>query len=98
VEGTKINRPTAYAYPNPVQPGYDGPIAIYGLARDANVKITDIAGNLVYEGQALGGQAVWNGRDYLGNRVKSGVYMIFATSEATFEEPDAIMVKIVILN
>jgi hypothetical protein len=98
VEGTKINRPTAYAYPNPVQPGYDGPIAVYGLARDANVKITDVAGNLVYEGKALGGQAVWNGRDYLGNRVKSGVYMIFATSEATFEEPDAIMVKIVILN
>ena len=98
VEGTKINRPTAYAYPNPVQPGYDGPIAIYGLARDANVKIADVAGNLVYEGKALGGQAVWNGRDYLGNRVKSGVYLIFATSEATFDEPDAIMVKIVILN
>ncbi|MCB0523489.1 MAG: hypothetical protein R3A50_15130 [Saprospiraceae bacterium] len=97
-EGGKVNRKTAYAYPNPVQPGYDGPIAIKGLARDANVKITDAAGNLVYEGKSLGGQAVWDGRDYLGRRVASGVYLIFATSQATFESPDAIITKIVILN
>jgi hypothetical protein len=97
-EGGRVNRPTAYAYPNPVQPGYDGPIAIYGLARDANVKITDAAGHLVYEGKALGGQAVWDGRDYLGRRAASGVYMIFATSEANFDEPDAIITKVVILN
>ena len=97
-EGGRVNKPTAYAYPNPVQPGYDGPIAIYGLARDANIKITDVAGNQVYEGQALGGQAVWDGRDYLGRRVTSGVYLIFATSEATFDEPDAIITKVIILN
>ena len=96
--GGKVNSKTTYAYPNPVQPGYDGPIAIYGLARDANVKITDLAGNLVYEGQALGGQAVWNGRDYLGRRVSSGVYLVFATSVANFENPDAIITKVVILN
>jgi hypothetical protein len=97
-EGGRVNRPTAYAYPNPVKPDYDGPIAIYGLARDANVKITDAAGHLVYEGKALGGQAVWDGRDYLGRRAASGVYMIFATSEANFDEPDAIVTKVVILN
>jgi len=34
-----------YAYPNPVRPEYNGIIAIKGLVRDANVKITDIAGN-----------------------------------------------------
>ena len=96
--GGRVNLPTAYAYPNPVQPGYDGPIAVYGLARDANVKITDAAGHLVFEGKALGGQAVWDGRDYLGRRAASGVYMIFATSEANFDEPSAIVTKIVILN
>ncbi|MDO8368997.1 MAG: hypothetical protein Q7T20_19525 [Saprospiraceae bacterium] len=96
--GGRVNLPTAYAYPNPVQPGYDGPIAVYGLARDANVKITNAAGQLVFEGKALGGQAVWDGRDYLGRRVASGVYLIFATSEANFDEPDAIVTKIVILN
>jgi ligand-binding sensor domain-containing protein len=98
VEGGKINSRTPYAYPNPVRPDYDGPIAIYGLARDANVKITDIAGNLVFEGKALGGQAVWNGRDYLGRRAASGVYLIFATSAEAFENPDAVIAKVVILN
>lgn len=97
-EGGRVNRPGAYAYPNPVQPGYDGPIAIYGLARDANIKVTDAAGRLVYEGKALGGQAVWDGRDYLGRRVASGVYLIYATSQATFDEPDAIVTKLVLLH
>lgn len=98
VEGGKVNKPSAYAYPNPVQPGYDGPIAVYGLARDANIKITDAAGHLVYEGKALGGQAVWDGRDYLGRRAASGVYLIYATSESNFDQPDAIVTKVVILN
>ena len=96
--GGKVNSRSAYAYPNPVQPDYDGPIAIYGLARDANVKITDIAGHLVYEGTSIGGQAIWNGRDYLGKRAASGVYLVYATSTAAFENPDAIFTKIVIIN
>lgn len=96
--GGKVNSDMPYAYPNPVRPDYDGPIAIYGLARDANIKITDVAGNLVYEGKALGGQAIWNGRDYLGRRAASGVYLVLATSSATFDSPDAIITKVVILN
>jgi sugar lactone lactonase YvrE len=98
VEGGKVNGSAPYAYPNPVQPNYDGPIAIYGLARDANVKITDIAGHLVYEGKALGGQAIWDGRDYLGKRAASGVYLVYATSVTSFDNPDAIITKVVILN
>lgn len=98
VEGGKINKTNAYAYPNPVEPNYDGPIAVYGLASDANVKITDAAGNLVFEGKSLGGQAVWDGRDYLGRKVASGVYLIYATSQATFDQPDAIITKVVILR
>ncbi len=93
---THLERP--YAYPNPVHPDYDGPIAIYGLARDANVKITDVAGNLVFEGRATGGQAIWNGRNYLGRRVASGVYLVFATSTRSLENPEGVVVKVVILN
>jgi len=96
--GGVVNSTEPYAYPNPVRPGYDGPIAIYGLARDANIKITDVAGNLVYEDQALGGQAVWDGRDYLGRRVASGVYLVMATSQASIDNPDAVIVKIVLLH
>lgn len=70
-----------YAYPNPVQPGYSGPIAIQGLVRDADVKITDISGNLVYQTTALGGQAIWNGNNFQGERAASGVYLVFITNE-----------------
>jgi hypothetical protein len=34
-------------YPNPVRPQYEGTVKIAGLINRANVKITDIAGNLV---------------------------------------------------
>ncbi len=70
-----------YAYPNPVRPEYDGMITITGLARDVNVKITDITGVLVSESTAFGGQAVWNGRTLSGRKVQSGVYLVHCTNE-----------------
>jgi hypothetical protein len=98
-DGTKVNKPTSYAYPNPVMSNYDGPIAINGLARDANIKIVDVNGQLVHEGTSLGGQAIWDCRDYLGRRVVSGVYLVFATGTQTFDQPEADLVaKIVVLN
>lgn len=71
----------AYVFPNPVRPGYDGPITITNLVEDVNIKITDVAGNLVYETMAEGGQAVWDGRNLSGRRVGSGVYLIFMTNQ-----------------
>jgi len=70
-----------YAYPNPVEPDYEGPIAIKGLVRDADVKITDAAGNVVFATIANGGQAIWNGNNFSGTRAKSGVYLVFASNE-----------------
>lgn len=70
-----------YAYPNPVRPEYSGDIVIAGLVTDSNVKITDIAGNIVYETTAKGGQALWNGKNFAGERVKTGVYLIFCTND-----------------
>lgn len=69
-----------YAFPNPVRPNYTGPIAIKGLVRDADVKITDIAGRVVYQTKANGGTAVWNGNDFNGDRAKTGVYLVFSTN------------------
>lgn len=68
-------------FPNPVRENYNGYIAISGLVENANYTITDIAGNLVHKGIAEGGQAVWNGKNYSGERVSSGVYLVFATNE-----------------
>ena len=87
-----------YAYPNPVRPEYHGPIAIKGLVRDANVKITDISGKLIYETKAFGGQAIWDGNDYNGTRAATGVYLVFSASENTSRDKDAFVTKILIVN
>jgi len=70
-----------YAYPNPVRPAYKGNIYIKGLMYNTNVKITTVSGRLVYETVSQGGQAVWPGTDLAGNRVFSGVYLVFCASE-----------------
>ncbi len=71
----------ANVFPNPVRETYTGPVAITGLARDSEVKITDVSGNLVYRTTSLGGQAIWNAADMSGNRVATGVYLIFASDQ-----------------
>ena len=68
-----------HVFPNPVESDYSGPIAVSGLIANANVKITDMAGNLVYETTANGGQAVWNGKNKDGERAATGVYLVFST-------------------
>ncbi len=69
------------SFPNPVPSGYKGTIAIRGLVENADVRITDISGQLVFRTKALGGQAVWNGLDYTGHRPQTGVYLIFITNK-----------------
>lgn len=74
-----------YAFPNPVRPDFEGPITITGLVENTSVKITDIAGNLVFETISVGGQASWDGRNLRGNRVSTGVYLFFC-ADSTGEE------------
>ena len=69
-----------HAYPNPIRPGYSGPIYIKGLINDAIVKIIDVAGNLVWEAKSQGGQMEWNLQTTGGSRVSSGVYLINCSS------------------
>jgi hypothetical protein len=61
-------------YPNPVRPGYSGPITFEGMPRDSDVKITDAAGNIVFQMTSNGGRAIWNGQDFAGRAVSTGVY------------------------
>ncbi len=71
-----------YVYPNPVRPDYTGYITLTGLVQDADVKITDIAGNIVYQTKARGGTAVWNGKNFSGDRVHSGIYLALCSDDA----------------
>ncbi|MDX1902529.1 MAG: two-component regulator propeller domain-containing protein [Thermonemataceae bacterium] len=67
-------------FPNPVKPDFNGLIGIEGLTDNAEVKITDIAGKLMYQTIAKGGTATWNGRNYQGKKAKTGVYLIFSAN------------------
>lgn len=80
-------------FPNPVPPGFNGTIAIRGLVDKALVKITELNGRLVYQTRSLGGQAVWDGRNYLGARVASGVYLVLIRDDSGEER---VATKIVI--
>ncbi len=84
-----------YAYPNPVRPGYTGPIAIKGLVSNADFKITDINGNLIYSGTAEGGQAIWDGNNFDGRRAQTGVYLVFASNS---DGSETIVTKILFVN
>jgi len=84
-----------YAYPNPVRPGYAGVIAIKGLVSDADFKITDINGNLIYSGTAEGGQAIWDGNNFDGRRAQTGVYLVFASNS---DGAETIVTKILFVN
>lgn len=72
---------STYAYPNPVKPGYTGPVTIVGLSLNADVKIVTTNGVLVAEGTSNGGTFVWDGKDKNGKRVASGVYMVQSADE-----------------
>jgi ligand-binding sensor domain-containing protein len=70
-----------YVFPNPVRENYNGDVTVTGLIKDASVKITDISGNLVFETKSLGGQAIWDGKNFSGDRVHTGVYLVFCSNK-----------------
>lgn len=73
------------AYPNPVRPNYTGLVTIDGLTNGANVKITDVSGNLVFEEFVDGGSLQWDTRAFGKHKVASGVYFIVVTGEDQIE-------------
>lgn len=82
-------------YPNPVREGYTGTIAIKGLVNNADVKITDVSGTLIYATKAEGGQAIWNGTNFDGRKASTGVYLVFATDDQGNEK---MVTKILFIN
>ncbi len=94
-----------YSYPNPALKNHET-VTIAGrngtgLPRGTNVKILDVAGNLVYEtnvveGQEVqGGKVVWNKKNLAGNRVASGVYIVLMSAD---DGSQTAVTKIAIVN
>lgn len=93
-EGAEKNE-SVLVFPNPVPPGYTGTIGIRGLATNAIVKITELNGRLIYQARATGGQATWDGRDYKGRRISTGIYLVLVSNDERTEKTAA---KIVFIN
>lgn len=83
-EGGEANE-EVLVFPNPVPPEYTGTIGIRGLVNNAVVKITELDGRLVYQTRALGGQAIWDGRNYKGQKIFSGVYLVLVSDDGRKE-------------
>lgn len=83
------------AYPNPVREGYSGVIAIKGLVANADIKITDVSGTLIYATKAEGGQAIWSGYNFDGRKASTGVYLVFASDDQGEEK---MVTKILFIN
>jgi len=82
-------------FPNPVPPGFNGNIGIRGLPENSIVKIAEMSGRLVFQTRALGGQAVWNGKDYKGGKAVSGTYLVIAEDE---NKQEKVVTKIVLIS
>jgi len=79
--GPADNYESVLVYPNPVRENFTGQVAITGLIENTLVKITDLNGNIVFETLSLGGQVLWDGKNFDGEKVSTGVYLVFCSNE-----------------
>ena len=82
-------------FPNPVRPDFVDKVTITGLTNNTNVKITDINGNLIFQGRAVGNQLVWNCRNSNGSRVATGIYLVLASTSGASE---SVVTKIAVIK
>jgi ligand-binding sensor domain-containing protein len=82
-------------FPNPVPRDFNGTIGINGLVEDADLKITDVSGKLIWATRSEGGTATWDARDYNGNRAATGIYFVFSSSQ---DGDETFIGKIAVIN
>ena len=83
-------------FPNPVKPSYFGPVTIQGVRYDSDVKVTDVAGNLIYRTTSNGGTATWNTQNLNGEKVPTGVYFIWTATN--FDGRDRKVGKVMVIR
>ncbi len=62
------------------------------------VKIADSAGNVIFTTRSEGGMAVWDGCNSSGQRVKTGVYYVFASQSGENTSTKGAVTKIMVVN
>ncbi|XOV92320.1 MAG: hypothetical protein ACFHWX_19210 [Bacteroidota bacterium] len=91
----KENYDDVSIFPNPVRPGYSGLVGITGLQYDTKVKITTVDGKLIRELDTNGGTASWDLLDYDNQKVNSGIYILFTS---TNDGQEKFVGKIAVVN
>ena len=91
----EMTKDNVWAYPNPIQPGYNGLITITGLTYNAWIKITTANGTIVNEGRSNGGTYTWDGCDQQGRSVASGIYMVITATE---DQEKGVVCKVAIVR
>ena len=99
-KGTAIkasnNLDNVVVYPNPVvYSNFKGKVTIKGLAEKTNIRIADVAGNVVHSAVARGGYYEWDLNNQRGTRVASGIYFVLMTNE---DGSDKATAKIAVVN
>ena len=68
-------------YPNPFSYDRHNQIIIDDLSRNTTVRIVGVDGTLINTISAQGGRISWDGRDFRGNRLGTGIYFVIALDE-----------------
>ena len=89
---------SVYAFPNPVRPDYTGWVTVKNLMDNSLVKITDAQGNTLCNGNSEGGVFMWDVCDSAGNRVRSGVYYVYASTSSGGSTAGKPVTKILVVN
>lgn len=65
-------------FPNPFSYSRNTQIVIEGLSEETAIKILGVDGTVVQELETRGGRVSWDGFDYMGNRLGTGVYFVIS--------------------
>jgi hypothetical protein len=68
-------------YPNPFRYDRHNEILIEGLSEESLIRVVGSDGTFIREIRTRGGRMSWDGRDFAGNRVGSGIYFVIALNE-----------------
>jgi len=79
VKSPVANMKHLFVYPNPYSYSKEtSPVIIDGLSDQTTINILSVDGRVVNRLNVTGGRVEWNGKDFNGNRLPSGVYLVVA--------------------
>ncbi len=73
-------------FPNPFSYSRNSQIIIEGLSEETEIKIIGVDGSVVQELETRGGRVSWDGLDFLGNRLGTGVYFVVSLEKSGSEK------------